>query len=122
MKKEEVEGFNEFISTIKDLHAEINKENLNWEKIQKKSDGITNYCRQEDDGYAVDGIGDSLRFIQQKLALFVQEISTNENFNWIGIELAKALVKIIKRAFTEGIAIENIIKIVIDDVISPLLQ
>ena len=77
LKKEEVEGFNEFISIIKDLHTEINKENLNWEKNQKKLNRITNYYKQKDNGYdAVDGIDDTLRFIQQKLTSF-----TNENFS-----------------------------------------
>ena len=84
-------------------------------------DEITNYHEQEEEDYnAVDRIGDNLKFIQKKLARLVKEISTNETLNYIGKELPKALIKIIKRAISESFNIEDIINTVIDVIISSL--
>ena len=107
LNKEEAVEVQEFISIIKQLHAETDRKDSNWLVIQKKLDKITNYYEQEEEDYdAIDGIGDRLRFIQKMLARLVKEISTNETFNHVGKELSKALIKIIKRAISESIRLE----------------
>ena len=121
LNKEEAAEVQEFISIIKQLHAEIDKKGSNWLVIPKKLDKITKYYEQEEEDYdSVDGIVDNLKFIQKNLARLVKEISTNETFNHVGKELSKALIEIIKRAITESIRIEDMINILTDVIISSL--
>ena len=55
------------------------------------------------------------------MAHLVKKLSTNETFNHIGKELSNILIKIIKRAISESIRIEDIINIVIDVIMSSVI-
>ena len=70
LNKEKAAEVQEFISIIKQLHAEIHKKDSNWLVIQKKLDKIPNYYEQEEQDYdPADGIGYNLKLIQNKVGL-----------------------------------------------------